>query len=161
MKKVIGLEQSLNVLTKNRGIDLEGNSDSISKFSKEIFGVEMTLLEYVNQILAKVKADGDKGLYDLSLKIDGQKLDRITLDKTDLKKAYDHIPSALREALEFSATRINKFHERSIQSDWHDDLEGYGQKYVPVSFPWFSAVTHIGSASYHRLSLTGSLFSPI
>ena len=69
MKKVIGLEQSLNVLTKNRGIDLEGNSDSISKFSKEIFGVEMTLLEYVNQILAKVKADGDKGLYDLSLKI--------------------------------------------------------------------------------------------
>ena len=45
MKKVIGLEQSLNVLTKNRGIDLEGNSDSISKFSKEIFGVEMTLLE--------------------------------------------------------------------------------------------------------------------
>ena len=146
MKKVIGLEQSLNVLTKNRGIDLEGNSDSISKFSKEIFGVEMTLLEYVNQILAKVKADGDKGLYDLSLKIDGQKLDRITLDKTDLKKAYDRIPSALREALEFSATRINKFHERSIQSDWHDDLEGYGQKYVPVD----SAAAYIpgGTAKY-------------
>ena len=43
MKKVIGLEQSLNVLTKNRGIDLEGNSDSISKFSKEIFGLEWAI----------------------------------------------------------------------------------------------------------------------
>jgi histidinol dehydrogenase len=146
MKKVIGLKQSLNILTKNRGIDLEGNLQSISKFSKEIFGVEMTLLEYVNQILAKVKTDGDKGLYDLSLKIDGQNLDRITLDKTDLKKAYDHIPSDLREALEFSATRINKFHARSIQSDWHDDLEGYGQKFVPVE----SAAAYIpgGTAKY-------------
>ena len=76
MRKVIGLEQSLDVLTKNRGIDFESNSKSISKFSKDIFGVEMTFLEYVNQILAKVKSEGDKGLYDLSLKIDGQTLDR-------------------------------------------------------------------------------------
>ncbi len=146
MKKVIGLEQSINVLSRNRGIDVEGNAGSISRFSQDLFGEEMTLLEYVNQILAKVKAEGDQGIYDLSLKIDGEKLERITIDKTDLKKAYDYIPSSLREALEFSASRINKFHESSIQGDWHNDLEGYGQKFVPVD----SAAAYIpgGTAKY-------------
>ena len=87
MKKVIGLEKSINVLTTKRGINLDGNSKSISRFSQAIFGKEMSLLEYVNQILEKVKAEGDKGIHDLSLKIDGENLERITLDKTDLKKA--------------------------------------------------------------------------
>ena len=146
MKKVIGLEKSINVLTTKRGINLDGNSKSISRFSEAIFGKEMSLLEYVNQILEKVKAEGDKGIHDLSLKIDGENLERITLDRTDLKKAYDYIPSSLRDALEFSASRISKFHESSIRGGWHDDLEGYGQRFVPVG----SAAAYIpgGTAKY-------------
>ena len=33
MKKVIGLEKSINVLTTKRGINLDGNSKSISRLS--------------------------------------------------------------------------------------------------------------------------------
>lgn len=146
MKKIIGLEQSLDVLTQNRGIDFEGNSEAISTFSQNIFGTEMTLLEYVSQIIAKVKNEGDKGLYDLSQKIEGEKLEQIALNKGDLKKAYDYLSPDLRDALEFSASRINKFHEKSIQRSWHDHLEGYGQRYIPVA----SAAAYIpgGTAKY-------------
>ena len=38
MKKVIGLEKSINVLTTKRGINLDSNSKSISRFSQAIFG---------------------------------------------------------------------------------------------------------------------------
>jgi histidinol dehydrogenase len=146
MRKATGVEQSLDILLKNRGIDLEGDSKYISQFSEAIFGEKMNLLDYVKKILDKVKTDGDKAIYDLSSKIDGQNLKQVFMEKKDLENAYKHIPSNLREALEFSANRIKKFHTRSMPTDWHDNIEGYGQRYVPVN----SAAAYIpgGTAKY-------------
>ena len=146
MRKVTGVEQSLDILSKNRGIDIEGDPKYISQFSETIFGEKMSLLDYVKEILAKVKTDGDKAIFDLSAKIDGQKLEQISMGKKDLENAYKHIPSDLREALEFSANRIKNFHARSMPTDWHDNAEGYGQRYVPVN----SAAAYIpgGTAKY-------------
>ena len=114
MQKVTGVEQSKDILSKNRGLDLEGDPKYISQFSEAIFGEKMNLLDYVKEILGKVKADGDKAIYDLSSKIDGQNLEQIFVGKKDLESAYEHIPSDLREALEFSANRIRNFHTRSM-----------------------------------------------
>ena len=146
MRKVTGVEQSLDILSKNRGIDLEGDPKYISQFSEAIFGEKMNLMDYVKEILTKVKTDGDKAIYDLSSKIDGQNLEQIFMGKKDLENAYKHIPSDLREALEFSANRIKNFHARSMPTDWHDNAEGYGQRYVPVN----SAAAYIpgGTAKY-------------
>ena len=146
MRKVTGVEQSLDILSKNRGIDLEGDPKYISQFSEAIFGEKMNLMDYVKEILTKVKTDGDKAIYDLSSKIDGQNLEQIFMGKKDLENAYKHIPPDLREALEFSANRIKNFHEQSMPTDWHDNAEGYGQRYVPVN----SAAAYIpgGTAKY-------------
>ncbi|HIA75464.1 MAG TPA: histidinol dehydrogenase [Dehalococcoidia bacterium] len=146
MRKATGVEQSISILSKNRGIDLEGDPKYISQFSEAIFGEKMNLLDYVKEILDRVKTDGDKALYDLSSKIDGQNLEQILMGKKDLENAFKHIPSDLREALEFSANRIKNFHARSMPNDWHDNLEGYGQRYIPVN----SAAAYIpgGTAKY-------------
>ena len=146
MRKVTGVEQSLDILSKNRGIDLEGDPKYISQFSEAIFGEKMNLMDYVKEILTKVKTDGDKAIYDLSSKIDGQNLEQIFMGKKDLENAYKHIPPDLREALEFSANRIKNFHAQSMPTDWHDNAEGYGQRYVPVN----SAAAYIpgGTAKY-------------
>ena len=146
MRKVTGVEQSLDILSKNRGIDLEGDPKYISQFSEAIFGEKMNLMDYVKEILTKVKTDGDKAIYDLSSKIDGQNLEQIFMGKKDLENAYKHIPPDLREALEFSANRIKNFHEQSMPTDWHDNAEGYGQRYIPVN----SAAAYIpgGTAKY-------------
>ena len=146
MRKVTGVEQSLDILSKNRGIDLEGDPKYISQFSEAIFGEKLNLMDYVKEILTKVKTDGDKAIYDLSSKIDGQNLEQIFMGKKDLENAYKHIPPDLREALEFSANRIKNFHEQSMPTDWHDNAEGYGQRYVPVN----SAAAYIpgGTAKY-------------
>ena len=93
MRKVTGVEQSLDILSKDRGIDLEGDPKYISQFSETIFGEKMSLLDYVKEILAKGKTDGDKAIFDLSAKIDGQKLEQISMGKKDLENAYKHIPT--------------------------------------------------------------------
>ena len=80
MQKVTGVEQSKDILSKNRGLDLEGDPKYISQFSEAIFGEKLSLLDYVKEILAKVKTDGDKAIYDLSSKIDGQNLKQVFMD---------------------------------------------------------------------------------
>ena len=41
MQKVTGVEQSKDILSKNRGLDLEGDPKYISQFSEAIFGEKM------------------------------------------------------------------------------------------------------------------------
>ena len=43
MRKATGVEQSLDILLKNRGIDLEGDPKYISQFSEAIFGEKLSL----------------------------------------------------------------------------------------------------------------------
>ena len=44
MQKVTGVEQSKDILSKNRGLDLEGDPKYISQFSEAIFGEKLNLM---------------------------------------------------------------------------------------------------------------------
>ena len=91
MQKVTGVEQSKDILSKNRGLDLEGDPKYISQFSEAIFGEKMNLLDYVKEILGKVKADGDKAIY-------GNELLNIT--ETQIEEInIDFFPNPVKELL--------------------------------------------------------------
>ncbi len=70
----------------------------------------------VATIIARVKAQGDAAVADLTQKFDGHKLAwRIGLDEA--KDAYVALDSALRDALELAALRIRTYHLAQLPED--------------------------------------------
>jgi histidinol dehydrogenase len=76
----------------------------------------------VAAIIARVKAEGDAAVADLTQRFDGHSLAwQISLDEA--KRAYNDLDPALRDALELAAQRIRSYHlaQRPEDRDYVDD----------------------------------------
>lgn len=73
----------------------------------------------VRDIIARVRAEGDKALIDYTLKFDKADLRAlgIAVSKDDIAKAYEAADPATIEALEFARDRIRSHHERQKPKD--------------------------------------------
>lgn len=93
----------------------------------------------VKEIINNVKRRGDEALIEYTNRFDKANITRpeeLEIPYSELKKAYESIPSDLREALEFAAARIRKFHEKQLENSFFvEEVEGIilGQKVSPLS----------------------------
>lgn len=73
----------------------------------------------VRDIIARVRAEGDKALIDYTLKFDKADLGAlgIAVSKSDIAKAYEAADPATVEALKFARDRIRSHHERQKPKD--------------------------------------------
>ncbi|AZO71734.1 MULTISPECIES: histidinol dehydrogenase [unclassified Mesorhizobium] len=73
----------------------------------------------VRDIIARVRADGDRALVDYTLKFDKADLNKlgIAVSSDDIAKAYAAANPATIEALEFARDRIRSHHERQKPKD--------------------------------------------
>ncbi|NUS19881.1 MAG: histidinol dehydrogenase [Mesorhizobium sp.] len=73
----------------------------------------------VRDIIARVRAEGDKALIDYTLKFDRADLGAlgIAVSKDDIAKAYEAADPATVEALKFARDRIRSHHERQKPKD--------------------------------------------
>ncbi|MDX8455545.1 histidinol dehydrogenase [Mesorhizobium sp. VK9D] len=73
----------------------------------------------VRDIIARVRAEGDKALIDYTLKFDKADLGAlgIAVSKDDIAKAYEAADPATIEALKFARDRIRSHHERQKPKD--------------------------------------------
>ena len=71
----------------------------------------------VAEIIAEVKAKGDRALIDYTEKFDGRRLTARTLRVPGevCKAAWDHLDPSLRRALEFAARNVERFHKRQMR----------------------------------------------
>lgn len=91
----------------------------------------------VRKIIDKVKAQGDKALFDYTLVFDGfDPKDRsIVIEAEEISSALSKIDPQLITALKEAAYRIDAFHQHEIQDSWiTTDSEGVilGQKISPI-----------------------------
>ena len=122
-----------------RIIDLreEKNSDFFEQLVKR---GEVEFEEYyykVNEIINFVKKEKDYALVDLTEKFDNFKLNEKNyyFDKSDFEKAYNEIDDNLKNALNFAAERIRKYHEKQKKNSWITTDENgiiLGQKVTPI-----------------------------
>jgi histidinol dehydrogenase len=70
----------------------------------------------VAAIIARVKAEGDAAITDLTQKFDGHRLDW-SIGLADCQAALENLSPPLRAALELAATRIRDYHERQRPLD--------------------------------------------
>ncbi|MEO2153353.1 MAG: histidinol dehydrogenase [Aquificota bacterium] len=92
----------------------------------------------VKEIIENVKTRGDEALIEYTNLFDRaniKKPEELEIPFRELRKAYESIPSQLREALEFAAARIRKFHEKQLENSFiTTEEEGIilGQKITPL-----------------------------
>ena len=103
-------------LTKETKTDLLNN---LLKRSPNNYGqFEAT----VNEIIEKVKANGDKALFEYTAKFDKFALtaDNIKVTRSEIDEAYNKLDPELIEVLKHSAENIRAFHVKQLRNSWFD-----------------------------------------
>jgi histidinol dehydrogenase len=81
----------------------------------------------VAAILARIRAEGDAALAELTARFDRHQLDPDgwRIDPADCRRALDALDSGLRQALEIAAERITVYHEKQRPAD-RDEIDALG-----------------------------------
>ena len=76
--------------------------------------------EIVNGIIADIKANGDKALFEYTKKFDKYDVNKenILVTEKEIEEAYDQVDSDLVRVIKKSAERIAAFHEKQKMNSW-------------------------------------------
>lgn len=91
----------------------------------------------VNEIINDIRKNGDKALFDYTLKFDKCTLNGDTVRITDeeIKEAYNALSPEFIEVMKKSAANIRAFHEKQKRNTWIDTKEDgsiLGQRILPI-----------------------------
>ena len=106
--------------------------------NSEIFArgeVKMDVESIVTDIIANVRANGDKALYEYCEKFDKAKLTSLLVSNEEIEEALTLVEPKFLEILEKAAANIRKFHEKQVRTSFIiNDENGIvtGQKVIPV-----------------------------
>ena len=83
-----------------------------------------TVKDAVQDIIDLVRFEGDKALFDLTLKFDKVALDVLEVSRDEIDEAYESISPDLLDELETAAYNIQRFHEMQMPNDlWLKEVE--------------------------------------
>ena len=91
----------------------------------------------VNEIISNVRNDGDKALFDYTLKFDKFEVSKNTIKvtKKEIEDAYAELSAEFIEVMKKSAENIRVFHEKQKKNTWIDTKEDgsiLGQRILPI-----------------------------
>lgn len=90
----------------------------------------------VKAIIDNVKENGDKALFDYTLRFDKASInqDNIIVTKEELEEAYNEVDDKLITVIRKALVNIKSFHEKQLQNSWFDSNDGIilGQKITPL-----------------------------
>ncbi len=91
----------------------------------------------VNEIIENVRNNGDKALFDYTLKFDKCELDasKVTVTRQEIKDAYAKLSPDFIEVMKKSADNIRVFHEKQKRNSWIETKEDgsiLGQRILPI-----------------------------
>lgn len=79
----------------------------------------------VNEIIENVKTNGDKAVFDYTLKFDKFELtcDNIKVTRAEIEEAYTQLDEELINVIKKSAENIRNFHMKQLRNSWFDSKE--------------------------------------
>ncbi len=122
MKIIQGQEAAKATLLKRLPLGFMEAPPYLKQQIKNIFGRELSPDEVVEQIIQKIRSEGDKALFEYSERIDKVKLERLEVTRDEIAKAYEQIDKELLKALKLAAERIFSFHQK--QKDFFFKAKG-------------------------------------
>jgi histidinol dehydrogenase len=115
--------------------DFEARLDALLRWDVDEDAEVATI---VREILARVRREGDAAVLELTRRFDrleASSLAELEVPAAELRSAFEGLPAADREALEFAADRIRAYHERQRSTSWeYEDEHGnrLGQRVTPL-----------------------------
>ena len=106
--------------------------------NKDIFSrmaPEMKVEDTVAEIIANVRANGDRALYEYCEKFDRVRLDSLLVTREELEEALTLVEPKFLEVLRDAAKNIRTFHEKQVRNSFIINNENgivIGQKIIPV-----------------------------
>ena len=91
--------------------------------------------DIVTEIIANVRLNGDKALYEYSEKFDGVKLNALQVSKEEIDEAFSIVDKKYIESLNEAKENITAYHKHQVRNDFViNDKEGIilGQKITPI-----------------------------
>ena len=91
----------------------------------------------VNEIINNIRTNGDKALFDYTLKFDKCSItsESVRITKEEIEEAYKSLDSEFVEVMKRSAANIRAFHEKQKRNTWietKDDGSILGQRILPI-----------------------------
>ncbi len=119
----------------------------------------------VNDILTRVKNDGEKAIYEDIEKFDHwspTSVDELYVDRKDMKKAYDNLDANLKKALHKAYDRIESYNKKQHQKSWIDYEENGTMTGIKIT-PLQRAGLYIpgGKASYPSSLLMNAIAAKV
>ena len=111
--------------------DLDWNREQILASPKPINDVS----DAVSAILARVRCEGDRALYEYTERFDGVKLDALRVSDAELREGESKVSADFLKILEASAKNIREFHEKQRREGFEIRRENgvvLGQKILPI-----------------------------
>ncbi len=92
----------------------------------------------VNEIIENVKKDGDRAVFDYTLKFDKFALtsENIKVSRQEIEEAYTKLDVKLVNVIRQSAENIRAFHAKQLRNSWFDSKEDgtiLGMKITPIA----------------------------
>ena len=98
--------------------------------------IDPSVEQAVREIVARVRAEGDDALIDLTLRFDGADLrgPGPVVTPVEFEHAEEQIPSELKAALDALVERLEDLHRRELPIEWVDERGGirFGELVKPV-----------------------------
>ena len=86
----------------------------------------------VNEIISNVRENGDKAIFEYTLKFDKANIDstNIVVTEDEIKEAYELVSDELLEVIRKALVNIRSYHEKQVQNSWFTSKDGIilGQK---------------------------------
>lgn len=130
-----GYEHALPRFTRRGDVPEPELPKHIQTKNREIFGRDLSAREAVDEIVARVKVEGDPAVRQYTMAFDGSAPDRVEVPPEQWESAWNALDSSLREALTTATQRVRSFHEKQQRTAWFEteDLGIYGQVVRPLS----------------------------
>ena len=106
--------------------------------TKDIFAravPEVDVAGVVEEIIANVRKNGDKALFEYCKKFDKADLSSLTVSEEEIDEAFSSVEPEFIEIIKKAAANIRKFHEKQVRNSFIiNDESGIvvGQKVIPV-----------------------------
>jgi histidinol dehydrogenase len=108
--------------------------DLIKKLKDRADNTNDDIEKSVKNILADVKARGDKALFEYSEKFDKVALKSLRMSESEKEEAIAKVPAELKATIDKAAENIRAFHEKQKANSWISNENGkiMGQRVLPL-----------------------------
>ena len=110
-----------------------GEVDNADIFARSV--PEVDVAKIVSDIIANVRARGDKALFEYCEKFDRVKLEALEVTAAEMDEAFSRVEPAFIDVLQTAAANIRQFHEKQVRNSFIiTEREGVvmGQKVTPL-----------------------------